>query len=94
MRAWFSAASKRKAEQLDQALAGQRSLLSSAERVTLFLAEKDRSRFSRKDYRLSFPELSTATASRDLAEAVKAGRFEMSGSGRTAWYRTLAGNAR
>ena len=79
-------------EQLDQALAellaGQRPLLSSTERVTLFLTEKDRSRFSRKDYRLSFPELSTATASRDLAEAVKGGRIGMSGSGRTAWYRT------
>ena len=80
-------------EQLDQALAellaGQRPLLSSAERVTLFLTEKDRSRFSRKDYRLSFPELSTATASRDLAEAVRAGRIGMSGSGRNSVYRTL-----
>ena len=89
MRVWSSAASTLKAEQLDQALAGQRPLLSSTERVTLFLTEKDRSRFSRKDYRLSFPELSTATASRDLAEAVKGGRIGMSGSGRTAWYRSV-----
>ena len=77
-------------EQIDEALtellAAQRPSLSGAERIALFLEEKRPLRFGRKDYRSMFPELSTATASRDLAEAVKDERLNMVGTGRTAFY--------
>ena len=80
-------------EQIDEALtellAAQRPSLSGAERVALFLEEKRPLRFSRKDYRRMFPELSTATASRDLAEATDARRLERIGKGRTAVYRVM-----
>jgi Fic family protein len=74
-------------EALSELLAAQRQVLSGRERVALFLEEKKPVRFTRKDYRGLFPELSTATASRDLAEAVTANRLERSGDGRTALYR-------
>jgi hypothetical protein len=54
--------------------------------MTIFLKERVRVRFTRKDYRRSFPELSTATASRDLAEAVADGRIAVSGNGRNSAY--------
>ena len=77
-------------EQIDEALsellAAQRPVLSSRDRLELFLEEKRLPRFTRRDYRRMFPELSTATASRDLAEAVREHRIGLSGSGRTAWY--------
>lgn len=76
-------------EALHELLTGPRPVRSARERVALFLYEKERPRFSRRDYRRTFPELSTATASRDLAEAVTAGTLEMTGTGRTAWYRPL-----
>lgn len=74
-------------EALHELLIGERPVHSASERVTIFLGQKQRSRFTRKDYRISFPELSTATASRDLAEAVSAGTIERQGTGRSAWYR-------
>lgn len=77
-------------EQIDEALTelltAQRPSLSGSERVALFLEEKRPVRFSRKDYRRMYPELSTATASRDLAEAVLKGALEMAGKGRTSTY--------
>ena len=77
-------------EQIDEALtellAAQRPSLTGAERVALFLEEKRPVRFSRKDYRRMFPELCTATASRDLRDAVVARRLERAGDGRTAMY--------
>lgn len=74
-------------EALLELLAGQRPVRSGSERVAIFLHERERTRFTRRDYRRSFPELSTATASRDLAEAVATGTLELNGTGRTAWYR-------
>ncbi|MFT3883925.1 MAG: Fic family protein, partial [Flavobacteriales bacterium] len=76
-------------EALQELLTGQRPVLSGTERVDIFLRERERSRFSRKDYRNSFPELSTATASRDLAEATASGVIERSGTGRVSNYRPV-----
>lgn len=76
-------------EALHELLVRERSVLSGADRISTFLLAKVRGRFTRKDYRRDFPELSPATASRDLAEAVAAGSLERIGTGRTAWYRPL-----
>ncbi len=43
--------------------------------------------FRRKDYLSFYPELGTATASRDLQEAVEAGRLVWDGIRRAAVYR-------
>lgn len=80
-------------EALHELLTGQRPVLSGAERVDIFLREKARHRFTRKEYRTSFPELSTATATRDLAEAVAGGTLERTGTGRVSWYRPRGGQA-
>lgn len=74
-------------EALHELLRGQRTVHTARQRVELFLYEKERTRFTRRDYRRTFPELSTATASRDLAEAVASSVLERTGTGRTAWYR-------
>lgn len=75
-------------EALTELLAAQRPMLGAKDRMGTFLAANGAKRFSRKDYRKMFPELSTATASRDLADAVKTARVEMVGMGRTALYRS------
>lgn len=80
-------------ERIDEALLellrDQRAVLTAQDRMTIFLKDTDRERFTRKDYRRRFPELSTATASRDLAAAATIGRIEVNGSGRNAWYRSF-----
>ena len=74
-------------EALDELLRNQRPVRTGKERIAMFLQEKGRGRFSRKDYLATFPELSTATASRDLADAVATSGLEKDGNGRTTWYR-------
>lgn len=74
-------------EALHELLNSQRPVLDGPGRLTVFLKERERQRFSRADYRRSFPEISTATASRDLADAVRAGQITLVGTGRAAWYR-------
>ena len=74
-------------EALHELLIRERDVLSATDRMSSFLMVKDRSRFTRKDYRRNFPELSSATASRDLAEAVTSRVLIRTGTGRTAWYR-------
>ena len=76
-------------EALHELLIRERRVLQGPERLSTFLQAKDRGRFSRKDYRRDFPELSTATASRDLADAVEAGSIERIGTGRAALYRPM-----
>ncbi len=73
-------------EALHELLGRDRIALSGSDRVNTFLLAKDRSRFTRKDYRRMFPELSPATASRDLADAVEGGRIQRNGTGRVAVY--------
>lgn len=73
-------------ESLSELLSAQRPVLDTADRMALFLADRRPSRFTRKDYLAVFPELSTATASRDLGEAVERGVLKRSGTGRVSWY--------
>jgi Fic family protein len=74
-------------EALAELLATPDPVLTAPDRMALFLREAPDRSFRRKDYITFFPELSTASASRDLAEAVAAGRVEREGTGRTARYR-------
>lgn len=68
-------------------LATQRPKLTAADRMAHFREAWGYGRFSRKDYMNIFPELSTATASRDLREAVEGKILKKSGDGRTSVYR-------
>lgn len=79
-------------EALHELLMRERGVLSATDRVATFLMARDRGRFTRKDYRRMFPELSTATASRDLAQAVRGGVLERNGTGRVAWYKPAGRN--
>mgnify|MGYP000897540152 CR=1 FL=1 len=55
----------------------------------LFLKQATESAFRRKDHLNLFPELSTATASRDLAESVESHVLVLNGTKRNATYRRL-----
>lgn len=83
-------------ERIDEALAeliaAPRTALAAPDRLALFLEEHRPARFTRKDYRRMYPELSTATASRDLAEGVRKRRLELIGIGRTASYKPIGTN--
>lgn len=67
-------------------LATQRPKLNSETRMEHFRETWGERQFSRKDYMSIFPELSSATASRDLREAVEGKILEKSGDGRTSVY--------
>jgi hypothetical protein len=58
------------------------------DRLHLFLQQWGDRLFRRKDYLIFFPELSTATATRDLMEATADGRIQKFGAVRTAAYRS------
>ncbi len=64
-------------------------VLTGADRVALFLKQGPDRSFRRKDYLNMFPELSTATASRDLAEAVEGRILVLNGTKRQASYRRI-----
>lgn len=74
-------------EALAELLASPDPMRSAADRMAIFLQRAPSRPFRRKDYLLVFPELSTASASRDLAEAVANRRVTLEGTGRTAMYR-------
>ncbi|MBL7951866.1 MAG: Fic family protein [Flavobacteriales bacterium] len=76
-------------EALAELLAAPNPMLSGADRVGIFLKQASDRPFRRKDYLNMFPELSTATASRDLAEAVERNALTISGTKRQAQYRRL-----
>jgi Fic family protein len=79
-------------EALAELLAEPDPVRSAPDRVALFLQQPafrdtpDRP-FRRKDYLAFYPELSTATATRDLRDAVDAKGLVMTGKGRAAVYR-------
>jgi len=60
--------------------------LTDAERIKLFLSGAA-TKFTRQDYLRKFPELSPATASRDLKKAVDNGLLEKTGDKKTTLYR-------
>lgn len=62
--------------------------LNETERLEIYL-ENITKEFTRKDYMKEHPEISTATASRDLKNGVKTGLIEKSGDKKTTLYRKL-----
>lgn len=76
-------------EALAELLAAPNPVLTGADRVALFLKQGPDRSFRRKDYLNMFPELSTATASRDLAEAVESNLLVLSGTKRQAMYQRI-----
>lgn len=74
-------------EALAELLAAPDPARTSTDRITLFLHQWPDRPFRRKDYLAMFPELSTATASRDLAEAVDRKVLVLNGTKRQANYR-------
>ncbi len=78
------------AKALKELLDGQRPVLDAAGRMGRFLMDRGDRTFTRKDYLRAYPELSTATASRDLRDAVNVGWLRRTGDGRTSVYRTTA----
>lgn len=80
-------------ERIDEALAevltARDPVLQGSGRMALFIRQGPQRAFSRKDYLRFFPELSTASASRDLREAVDDRRLLREGTGRTAIYRKV-----
>ena len=62
--------------------------MTGAQRLAYFLEDRNEP-FRRADYKAVFPDVSTATASRDLADGVKAGIIEKEGDKRTTVYRII-----
>ena len=77
-------------ERIDEALAELLAMpdpvLNASERVALYLQETRGRPFGRKDYMTFFPALSTASASRDLAQATTVGTLIRQGDKRNAMY--------
>lgn len=61
----------------------------STDRINTALETFNSQSFSRKDYMQLFPEISTATASRDLAEAVKTKQLVKNGTKAVTLYKSL-----
>ncbi len=76
-------------EALTELLAAPTPIRSGMERVAVFLQHAAGKIFRRKDYLTSYPELSTATATRDLREAVNEGLIEVRGAGRATVYKAF-----
>jgi Fic family protein len=74
-------------EALVELLAERDPVRDAHERVDAFLAHAPARSFRRKDYLIHYPELSTATATRDLRQATASGRLTMEGKGRAALYK-------
>ena len=74
-------------ESLQVQLQERRPVVSTDDRILDFRDTMGDRLFSRKDYMLYFASISSATASRDLRNAVLRGMLEMSGDKRTATYR-------
>jgi Fic family protein len=66
-------------EALEDVLKTQNKTLSSKDRINLFKEQIKTRRFSRQDYLRAFKEISTATASRDLKQAVDLGLIKKEG---------------
>lgn len=64
----------------------QRESFSDIERLNYFLDQIETEDFARKDYLKLFPNISTATATRDLRKGVEAGILSREGSDRLARY--------
>ncbi|CAD7800102.1 Adenosine monophosphate-protein transferase SoFic [Chryseobacterium aquaeductus] len=73
-------------ESLSELLGNSIQKLTDNDRILIFL-ENTKDEFSRKDYMKKFSEISSATASRDLKNAVEKGLIEKSGDKKTSLYK-------
>lgn len=73
-------------DSLEELLQSQNVSLTSVDRIEIFRQKIGNSQFSRADYIRYFKNISTATASRDLKQAVELQILEKSGEGRMTQY--------
>lgn len=73
---------------LTKLISSQRTQLSDIERIQYFIDNFQGTEFSRKEYLNLFKDISTSTATRDLAKGVKIGKFVKHGDDRTTKYKT------
>jgi Fic family protein len=78
-------------EALDELLMLPDPVRTGTERVRIHLAIQGDRSFRRKEYMATFPEISTATATRDLQEAVTHDLLAVAGTGRGAVYQLVRG---
>ncbi len=71
---------------LEELLTSQPNSLSGSDRIALFRSQIENRPFTRRDYMRAFKEISSATASRDLKEAVAKQILQRSGDKRTSVY--------
>jgi Fic family protein len=74
-------------ESLEDLLANQNVSLTGDDRISIYKENIGNGYFSRQDYMRHFKDISTATASRDLKDAVDKGILERTGDKRTTKYR-------
>jgi Fic family protein len=74
-------------DSLEELLTNQNVTLTSGERVRFFREKSVSDSFTRQDYMRQFKNISSATASRDLKQAVDNGIIEKTGDKRTARYK-------
>jgi cell filamentation protein, protein adenylyltransferase len=74
-------------DSLEELLINQNVNLTSEDRINIFKEKTGSDPFTRQDYMRQFKDISSATASRDLKEAVDNGALEKTGDKRTTQYR-------
>jgi Fic family protein len=74
-------------DSLENLLINQNVNLTSEDRINIFKEKAGSDSFTRQDYMRQFKDISSATASRDLKEAVDKGTSERTGDKRTTQYR-------
>ena len=74
-------------DSLEDLLTNQNVNLTSDDRIIFFKEKKGSDSFTRQDYMRQFKDISSATASRDLKDAVDNGILEKTGDKRTTQYR-------
>jgi Fic family protein len=74
-------------DSLEDLLINQNVNLTSEDRINIFKEKTGSDSFTRQDYMRQFKDISSATASRDLKEAVDKGTLEKTGDKRTTQYK-------
>jgi Fic family protein len=74
-------------DSLEDLLINQNVNLTGEDRINIFKEKTGSNSFTRQDYMRQFKDISSATASRDLKEAVDKGTLEKTGDKRTTQYR-------
>jgi Fic family protein len=74
-------------ESLEELLSNQNTTITATDRISLFKQKIGNSSFSRKDYLREYKDISNATASRDLKEAVEKKMLKKTGDKRVTVYK-------